>query len=186
MKTEFKIPGYRIYLSVAGISVIALVLRTLALFLEMDEIGYFSNGALSVLTVVLQAVTVIGCIVYPFFIKKDSIPSPAPLSVIGKAFALLAALLVAMAAVLLMIAAADTELILLAVVAALALLCGAAYFLLCTKGMNGAYALLAFGLCLGAVLLISLTYFDLFVPMNAPRKTSLHLCLLALMLKMRR
>lgn len=174
--------GHRIYLlCAAGATVLALVLRTLALFFELDSIGYL-NGTLSTLTTVVQVIALIGCIVYSFLIKKDTLPASAAPIGMGRIFCALSALVLAVAAVLLIANLSAIEQKLLVIPAVLALFCGVAYFLLRFLRYEGAYALFGFGIILGAVLLISLTYFDLFTPMNAPRKTSLHLCLLATML----
>ena len=46
--------GYRIYLgAVGGATLLALLLRTLALFFDYDAIGYFGGGALSIITAIL-------------------------------------------------------------------------------------------------------------------------------------
>ena len=174
---------HRIYLLgvVAG-TALTTVLRTLALFFDLDSIGYLDNGALTVLTAVFQVLIAADCILLPFFIKKDTLIKDVTPGRASRSLCYVAAAFLIAAVALLAVRLGNIEQILFAVLALIALLCGTAYLLLCARGLGGAYALTALGLIFGAVLLISLTYFDLYTPMNAPRKTSLHLCLLSAML----
>lgn len=183
MNTKSKSLGYRIYLiSVVAAFAVALLLRTLSLFLSLDKLGYFGDGVLPILTAIVQIAATVGVALYPFFMKKDTLASDAKLSPVSGITAILAAALLAASAVFAVIGATESKQPLLFVGAVLCLLCGIVYFVLRLKNQNGAWALMGFGIILAGVLLISLTYFDLYVPMNAPRKTSLHLALLAMML----
>lgn len=175
-------PYRALLLGIAGSTVLATVLRTLALFLELDDIGYFSGGALSVLTTVAQLFAAACCVCIPFLAPKGTLSQSTTPTGVGKVLCYIAALLMLLAAILLVLQLGSAEQPLFAVLALIALLFGIAYLALCGRGFGSPYALAALGLIFGAVLLISLTYFDLLTPMNAPRKTSLHLCLLAAML----
>ena len=157
----------------------ALLLRTLSLYGCLDEIGYFDGSVLPTLTNILLALGAIGALLCPFlFFKRGELTvrtSATPADKIASAFAILA---LSAATVLLLTTIRETEQPPLTVLGVLALLCGIGYFACRIKGCSPALSLLAFGAILGAILIISLTYFDLFVPMNSPHKLSLHLCLL--------
>ena len=173
--------NHRIYLSaLAVVTLAALILRTLSLYLCVDSIGYFETAALPILSNVLLALGALGCVIYPLFlVKRDTLPATLPASSASKLSSLPAVVALIIAAILLLSSLGETEQIALTVLAMLAVLCGVGYFAIRFKGMEGPLSLLAFGIILGAILLISITYFDLFTPMNSPRKTSLHLCLLS-------
>ena len=66
--------------------------------------------------------------------------------------------------------------------AILALLAGVAYFALHFLGerYTSARVLCGYGFLLGCVLLLSITYFDRYTPMNAPHKVGTHVALLAM------
>ena len=72
----------------------------------------------------------------------------------------------------------------LGVLAAIALLMGVIHFLLLIRHRTESAALFGYGVILGAVLLLSITYFDRYTQMNAPHKVSVHLCMLSVMLCM--
>jgi hypothetical protein len=73
----------------------------------------------------------------------------------------------------------------LSVLALLLLLVSAAYFglqFLAQTPPPKTLLLCGYGVILAAALLLSITYFDLYTPMNAPHKVSLHVALLSVML----
>lgn len=171
--------GYRIYLgAVGGATLLALLLRTLALFFDYDAIGYFGGGALSIITAILQALTVIGCIAYAILTKEEKRPFPAVTSSADRWLSAVAACFFFAIAILLLLRAPTPGHTAFAILAGLSLLIGAVYFVLQFLGLRGALSLCAVGAILATVFFVMLTYFDLYTPMNAPRKISLHLSLL--------
>ena len=170
-----------LYLAGLGVlTLLTLILRTLSLYRHLDPIGYFDDSALPTLTTIFLVWGIALCIAYPFLLfKKGEIEALPPATLADKIAALVAAIATAVATVLLTTTTSTTDQTLLTALGVLALLCGTGYFIARLKYFAGPTALLSFGVILGAILLISLTYFDLTVPMNSPHKLSLHLCLLA-------
>ena len=167
-------------LALGALLVPALLLRTLSLYGCLDEIGYFDGSVLPILTNVLLALGAVSALLCPFlFFKRGELTVPTRVVLLDKIASVLAIPALSAAAVLLLTTVRETEQRLLTVLGALALLLGVGYFACRIKGCTPALSLLAFGAILGAILIISLTYFDLFIPMNSPHRLSLHLCLLA-------
>ena len=171
----------RLYLAGLGVlTLLTLILRTLSLYRHLDPIGYFDGSALPTLTTIFLVWGIALCIACPFLLfKKGEVEALPPAALADKIAALVAAIATAVATVLLASTVRPTDQSLLTVLGVIALLCGTGYFIARLKYVTGATALLSFGVILSAILLISLTYFDLTVPMNSPHKLSLHLCLLA-------
>ena len=193
MDTRPLFSRYRLYLiGVGAATLVALLLRTLALFLAFDrDIGYFStatpaDGFLVYSLYVIEALALIGSFSLLFFIRKGELPAErAPLSRVGLFGTGLCALAFAAAAVFLLIQV--NTLPCPAIFTALAAICsglGAAYFTLQFLGKQSNAPLLGYGVILAAALLLSVTYFDRYTQMNAPHKVGLHLCLLSIMVFM--
>lgn len=177
-RTLFK---YRIYVfACLALTVIAAALRTVALFTAFDaQIGYFRAGFFAgfVRGLIVAAVALF-CTV-PFFIKKEeTLPRSENAGVpvlVGAGIATV--LFAAVGIVLFFVSAEPTAL---RVLAALFSLGGTVYFgfvILSPEGRGNVFA--GFAVILALVLLVLLTYFDRYTPMNAPHKVALHLCLLA-------
>lgn len=167
-------------LALGAVTLTALLLRTLSLFNHLDAIGYFDGTVLPILTNVLLGVGAVGLVACPFLLfKRGEVTVSATSTLAEKIAAAFAVAALSVAAVLLLTTLRESEQAPLTVLGALALLCGVGYFACRLKGYTPSLSLLAFGVILGAILIISLTYFDLYVPMNSPHKLSLHLCLLS-------
>lgn len=176
---------HRLYLiGVGALTLVALLLRTLALFLSFDvDIGYFSDGFLVYALYAVEALAVIGSLSLLFFIRKGELSTErAPLSKVGLIGTGLCAL--AFAAIAVFLLTQVNTLPCPAIFTALAAICsglGAAYFTTLFLGKTNAAPLLGYGVILAAALLLSVTYFDRYTQMNAPHKVGLHLCLLSIM-----
>lgn len=200
MKTDSPLFPYRLYLIGAGaIALIVTLLRTLALCLTLDaDIGYFNTtGGNGVLVGALYTVTLLGvadCFSLPFLLKRNVLPEKQrPLNVSGHACTCLCALAFIAATVYLFLQmmgyAAGTVSILIApapllLLAAVACAVAALYFLLQLLGMEQIATPCGYGVILGAILLLSVTYFDRYTQMNAPHKVWVHLSLLSIMIYM--
>ena len=183
---------YRLYLiSVGALTLIALLFRTLALFLAFDiDIDYFSadapGGFLVHSLYGIEALALVGSFSLLFFIRKGELPAEraalSKASLIGAGFCALA-----FAAVAVFLLTQLSALPCPAIFTVLAAICsgfGAAYFALQFFGKPGNAPLLGYGVILAATLLLSVTYFDRYTQMNAPHKVGLHLCLLSIMIFM--
>ena len=180
---------YRLYLiGVGALTAIALLLRTLALFLCFDiEIGYFSTDSFLIYFLyIIEALSAIACFSLLFLIQKGELPKKrAPLSKSSSIATALCALAFAAAAVFLL-----TQIKVLpcpTIFTTLAAICagiGAVYFALQYFGKQSSSVSLGYGVILAAALLLSVTYFDRYTQMNAPHKVGLHLCLLSIMVFM--
>ena len=174
------------WISLAALTLIATVLRTLSLFLCMDEIGYFRSGAtLTILFYVVIALMGALCIAIPFLINIERVArEPAVLAGSRFAGAAIAAVTLCAAALFLLIRAQKLPTpALLNLLTALALLCGATYFALhLTSVKSATVALWGYGAIFGCALSLILTYFDRYTQMNAPHKLSFHICMILVML----
>lgn len=184
---------FRLYLlGVGALTLLALLLRTLALLLAFDaDIGYFSTDLPSrrfwvYFLYVIRALGIALCCALPLLIRRDELPvGHAPLSKAEKLGAGLCALLFSATAVYLLTQIGSLPCpALLTVLAALCLCVGAIYFALHFSGRSNAAPAFGFGVIFAAVLLLSMTYFDRYTQMNAPHKVGLHLCLLSVMILM--
>ncbi len=179
-------PQKLLWIALAALTLIATVLRTLSLFLCMDTIGYFQEGALPViLFYVVTGLTALACAALFFLINKGDTPRE-PTTLTGARFvgaAIAAIALCATALCLIVRVRALPVPTLLALITAAALLCGAVYFALrLTATKPTTVALWGFGAILSFALCLILTYFDRYTQMNAPRKLSFHVCMLLAML----
>ncbi|MBQ9098285.1 MAG: hypothetical protein IJY50_02545 [Clostridia bacterium] len=193
MGTKPAFSRYRLFLGcIGGCTLLAAVLRTLALCLDLQiDIGYFRAGAvLPTLLYVWEGLTLLACLAPLFLIKKDELAPvrgvTSSLTLIG---AILAALTFAATAIYLAtqmgaIASAFPMPLALLLLAVIFLLIGGAYFLLQAMGRLESAGLCGYGVILAAALLLSVTYFDRYTPMNAPHKVALHVCLLSIMVYM--
>lgn len=174
-----------LWLVLAALTLLATILRTLSLFLCLDEIGYFQRGAVPVvLFYVAVALIALVCIAFFFIINKEGVPrEPATLPPARFAGAALAAVALATAALFLIFRSnALPTPPFLTILTALSLLCGAVYFALrLTHSKPTTTVLLGYGAILSAALSLILTYFDRYTQMNAPHKLSQHVCLLVVM-----
>lgn len=179
---------YRLYLiGVGALTLIALLLRTLALLLAFDiDIGYFSGGFLVYALYVIEALAIVGSFSLLFFIRRGELPAKrAPLSKAGFVSTALCALVFAVAAVFLLTQVNALPCpVIFTTLAAICAGLGAAYFILLFLGKTANAPLLGYGVILAAALLLSVTYFDRYTQMNAPHKVGLHLCLLSIMVFM--
>ncbi len=171
----------------ALLTLLACITRTLALTLCFDApIGYFQTGkAPVILTYVLQGLAIALCVAFPFLIKKEGAPAPlAAQSTVGLIGAGCCALLLIVNAIYLLLnwqKLPAPELLLL--LCALFSVPGAGYFAAQFRERNTeSGALCGYGLILTCVCMLAVTYFDRYTQMNAPHKTSLHFCMLAIML----
>jgi hypothetical protein len=179
-------------IGIGALTFLALLLRTLALFLAFDaEIGYLATGAAArrSLVYLLYVTEIFGAVAVfaPLFsVRRDELPTDrAPLSKVGSVGAGLCAFLFAAAAVFLLTKVSSLPCpALLTVLAAICLAVGAAYFVLHFLDKTDKAPACGFGVIFASALLLSITYFDRYTPMNAPHKVALHLCLLSVMLFM--
>lgn len=182
-----------LWLVLSALAVLATVFRSLALFLHLDEIGYFQQGAVTVVlfyAVILLAALI--CLSFLFLIikediakERDALPSPRLSGAVAAALSLGAT-----AVFLLLRAKMLSAPLPLVLITAVSLLCGAVYFLLRLRGAKPDVAVLwGYGAILSTALSLILTYFDRYTQMNAPHKLSFHICMLlamiALFLEMR-
>lgn len=171
-------------------TIIACVLRTLALFFAFDrDPGYFRTGALlPILYYALVAVSFLWFCSFFFRVKKGTslpeFPAPELPSFCGGAVAAVAFLVAA--AILVFTAKSQAASAVVPLAAAAFLLAGCAYFLLPLFGKeNGsAQILCGYALIFGTTLLLCTTYFDRYTPMNAPHKVAGHLALLSVLFAM--
>lgn len=169
-------------------ALIATVMRALSLVCFTDATGtYFTSGApLPIITRVLIALTTAALIGYPLFALKGRVSgkraAKTPYSTAGAALCALLCFLNFICA------ATVTNAMLPGVLrffALITLLAATVYFVLQTPVFRVSVTTLT---VLGSITvvslacLLSLTYFDIATPMNAPHKTDLHLALLAAML----
>ena len=175
-----------VYLLIALCTVLACTLRTLALLCSFDAaVGYFVEGsALPIAASLGILIATLLCAAIPFLInigavpqEKEALPTPHFLT------AAAAAILSGITALYLLICADNVPTSpLLVLLTALCWLGSAAYFL--SRVLHAKLrtaAILGFFPILAAALSLSLTYFDRYTQMNAPHKTSMHLCMLAVM-----
>ncbi|MBQ8717518.1 MAG: hypothetical protein IJY43_06725, partial [Clostridia bacterium] len=193
MDTRPLFSRYRLYLiGVGAATLVALLLRTLALFLAFDrDIGYFStatpaDGFLVYSLYVIEALALIGSFSLLFFIRKGELPAErAPLSKAGSIGTGACALVFAAISVFLLTKVGSLPSpVIFTVLAAICSGVAAAYFIFQLLGKTNATPLLGYGVILAAALLLSVTYFDRYTQMNAPHKVGLHLCLLSIMVFM--
>lgn len=175
------------WLAVGVLSLFALGLRSLALILDLDaEIGYFAKGAtLPVIVHVLEGLALVLCFV-PFWLLRGEKPSDLTPPRLAERICMGVAAAGALAPIVYFILQ-PTPLPApgaLGVLAAIFLLFGAIHFLLLIRHRTESAAMWGYGMILGAVLLLSITYFDRYTQMNAPHKVSVHLCMLSIMLCM--
>ena len=182
----------RLYVfSVAFLTLAVAVLRSVALAKSFDvEIGYFAeNAALPTLIYIMEAFCLFSVFSLFFLLPKGALEStPHPITTPGLVGAALSALsLLALAIVLITQIKLLHAPAALTVLAFLLLLVGAVYFGLSFMAKNAPASIslmLGYTVILGIAFLLAITYFDLGTQMNAPRKTSLHVCLLSVMLYM--
>lgn len=188
----------------AGAALLLSVLRSVALFTSFDgDIGYFREGApLVTILYILQALCLLACFALPFLVRRDTLPTErTPLTRAGRIASGAAALACVCLIVLLFIkmgsiapkltlagkGQVDASLIapfLLSLLGALLLAAATAHLALQALAKAPApqtLALCGYGLIVAALCLLSVTYFDLFVQMNAPHKVSQHAALLSVM-----
>ncbi|MBE6703391.1 MAG: hypothetical protein E7585_08310 [Ruminococcaceae bacterium] len=186
---------YSVYLGAIGIlTLLITVLRSIALCTAFDPItGYFSTGALPIIIYIVEILALIAAFAPLLLIKQEELDAQrAPLSLAGLAAAVAAALALIATAIYLplrVLSAIKQTATLpapgpLMILSAAVLLLAAGYFLLHFLGKPQIAPLLGYAVILAAVLLLSITYFDRYTPMNAPHKISLHLSMLSIMLFM--
>ena len=176
------------YIGVLCLTLVATLTRTLSLTLSLDKAsGYFkANAVLPVALVVVLALAGVAILLYPILLRDRVPQSNAGGSNLTTATSILCALLFLVSFVATCMAKGVVALpTFLWLVGILSLLAATIYFLtktsLCSIGTSGSavfgsLTLIALG-CL-----ITVTYFDVATPMNAPIKIHLHLALLAMML----
>ena len=163
------------------------LLRTLALCLAFDpDPGYFRSGAaLPILYYIILGVSIATFCALPFLVHERALLSQeSPLSLGRLVAAGVMSLLAAVNAIYLFANASTASApSLVCVPAAVLLLAGGAHFLLHFLGerTRTARVLCGYAMILAAVLLLSVTYFDLRTPMNAPHKVGLHVSMLAIL-----
>ena len=174
------------FCALAALTLLACVLRTLALFLGFDaDIGYFrTDSALAICAGVCTLLCIALCVTVSFLINKGAVPDEcAPLSAPRFICAAACTVLLCPAILLLIFCTEDARApALLALITAFCLLGTAAYLLsrlLAAKSRTS--AALGFFMILAAATLLATTYFDRYTQMNAPHKISLHLCMLSVM-----
>lgn len=176
------------FVSTAVLAVIACALRTAALFSAFDrDPGYFRSGALlPILYYALAAVSLVWFASFFLRVKKEpplpELPCPELSTFCGNAISATAFFVTGI--LLILSARSVSAPLAVPVMAAVLLLLGCAYFLLPLFGKEEGSALLlgGYALIFGSALLLSVTYFDRYTPMNAPHKLAGHLALLSLML----
>lgn len=184
-----KIRNLRVYaIGVLTLTLLATVLRTLALTLSLDRSnGYFRAG--TGLPIVLSILLTVGIGVILLFpaLLRDRVPTRNVTSrPMAHASSILCAVFFFIAFISTCTAKRTVALpTLLWLVGILTLLAATVYFLaktpLCPLGVTGTAVFGSLTL-IATACLITVTYFDVATPMNAPAKTHLHLALLAAML----
>ena len=186
---------YRLFLGIFGAEALLLViLRTVAFFTAFDPaIGYFSKGALSTIIYIAEALMLLDAFAPFLLFKKEELsPEHKPAGALVLAASAAVAALLAVTACYLPLRAvalinalgmvtAPSTLMLLATVLALP---AAAHFFLPVLGKPQKATIFGYAVIPVAILLLSATYFDLHVQMNAPHKVSIHLALLSIMVFM--
>lgn len=166
------------------------ILRSAALLFAFDrEIGYFAtNSPFLSLIYVMVGICPILAFSLAFYIPRDTLAqgrntlSTAALASSGvTALTALAVSITLIAHIATLKAPAPLTLL-----AFLLFFVASGYFFLSflTQKQNAMQLPLGYAVILAAALLLAVTYFDLNTPMNAPRKISVHLCLLSVMLYM--
>lgn len=188
---RFPLPFRMYLLAAAALTLCATILRTLALTTAFDaDIGYFREGSpLVTAFYIIEGIALLAAFSLPFFVKRGTLPTGHPplslASLIATGIATLAA--IAMAAILIAHIAVLSAPAILSVLCLFLLLATAIFFgfqFLAQNPPAKTLLLCGYGVILAAACLLSITYFDLYTPMNAPHKFSLHLALLSLMLYM--
>ncbi len=172
-------------LFIGGLSLAALILRTLSVCLYLDaDIGYFQSGRGTVITVyVLEALAALSCLALPFLIKRESAPRIPTLSMAGLVGTGSSALLLMVNAIYLLLRLKHLPApFLLVLLCAFLSAVGAGYFATQFRGGSDSTVPCTYGMILACACMVALTYFDRYTQMNAPHKLSLHLALLAVML----
>ena len=184
---------YRLFLGIFGAEALLIViLRTVAFFTAFDPaIGYFSKGALPIIIYISEGLALLDAFAPLLLFKKEELsPTRERATPLGLAASAAVAALLAVIACYLPVRAislinaldmvtAPSTLMFLATALALP---AAAYFLLPVLGKPQQATIFGYAVIPVAILLLSATYFDLHVQMNAPHKVSIHLALLAVML----
>ena len=174
------------WITLAALTLIATVLRSLSLFLYMDEIGYFrADATLTTLFYVVIALIGALCVAIPFLINIGCI-AREPTTLTGARFSGAAAAAVTLCATAFFLLIRLQKLPTpapISLLTALALLGGAIYFALrLTSTKTATVALWGYAAIFGCALSLILTYFDRYTQMNAPHKLSFHVCMILVML----
>lgn len=176
------------WIGFGALTLIALVLRTLALLLTLDaEIGYFaSDAALPKITRTLECDALLLCFISLALFAGQKLPEHhSALHLSNRVAAGIAAASFCATAIYLFThltsLPAPTVLVLAAAVFAII---GAFFFIQLLRGQEQSAALCGYGVIFAAVLMLSITYFDRYTQMNTPHKVSLHLAMLSIMLCM--
>lgn len=165
-----------------------ILLRTLSLYLAFDTgVGYFlTRHALPILTTILLAAAPLLAFAFSFLYKKDiAFAAPgndAAAVLVGQGICGVCCFVCAFMVLLRgSYVGASRPLLLVTFVATIL---GSLYFLGALLFKDPGHSLLWFGYAaiLAATLLIAITYFDRYTPMNAPHKLDTHIALLSLML----
>ena len=191
MNTRFLSFRYTIYwCGVGAVTLLLTLLRSIAFFADYDaDIGYFTN-AFSVTLGIPTVLALVGCFSLLLFIKRGELPEEqAPLSLAGAVSAgtVAVTLIIVAISVVVRIAERNADPLLLTaplplmIPAACFALLGAPYFLLQLIGKPKLAPMFGYAVILAAILMLSVTYFDRYTPMNAPHKISVHLSMLAIM-----
>ena len=179
----------RLYFSAAGIlTLAATALRTAAYFTAFDaKLGYFANAPLPTLAYAVCALVLLLAASFPLVVGKDyTAPAEIPSTLPTMCGAGMAALLMLVTFIGACTWKDDLQPpTMLWLLSLLLLPLGAIYFLLrflADKPPVNVTLLCGYAAVLALAVVLCSTYFDRFVPMNAPRKTDLHVALLAMML----
>lgn len=186
MRNSIKTPR-TYYIGAAILAALTALLRALSLTLTFDPAnGYYTPGALPIITRVFTVLSLIALLLFPIFALKDRIKekhaAPTTHTAIGAWLCALLLLLNFICGCTLQSAALPVPIL---AVGLLALLVAIAYFVLQTrlfKASATVHVVLGCFTIVALACLIAFTYFDISTPMNVPHKVELHLALLAAML----
>lgn len=188
-RPKIKLPFFAA--GVFALTFIAILLRTLNLFFFYDiEIGYFSSGAaLPVVMNVFAVIAIFGIAAASFFVSKETYAATGCeknlLVKISSAICVLGFLFPIYIVVKNVLSIPALTLPTHTLIFLVVFFIAAVYFATNLTSRSYKYhAILAISVILSAAYFLANSYFDLYVPMNAPNKVLLHLACISVMIFM--
>ncbi len=178
-------------LTVFALTALAVMLRTFCLAFFYDEfnegVGYYTNDVLPTIFCVICFVAVIFFAIVAFMGKKglacsDGKEENVPLKIVSACVVIGFAAFFVGTINSIQFVNSSVVFDLLIKLSSLMVIIYFAMNIFSTETIKASQVVLGFGFIVWSVCILAITYFDIYVPMNSPDKTQLHLALIALML----